>query len=115
MDTNSDTLTRMVGMVICQRRKSLGMTQEELAEKVGIGQQSLSRIEQGRTAPRFERLPIFANALDCRVVDLFTLPHLSVRHCADALAYMLAPLDAEQREFVHTQISQLVQFLQTRG
>jgi len=47
------------------------MTQERLAKMVGIGQQSLSRMEQGHIAPRFERLQGFAKALGCTVTDLF--------------------------------------------
>ena len=112
MANNSDTLARMVGAAICERRKTLGMTQEELAEKVGIGQQSLSRIEQGRTAPRFERLQMFADALNCRIVDLFSPPYSTAHSCAVSLAEMLEPLDKAKREFVYNHISQLVRFLQ---
>jgi transcriptional regulator with XRE-family HTH domain len=53
------------------RRKRRNLTQERLAEMVGIGQQSLSRMEQGHIAPRFERLQGFAAALGCTVADLF--------------------------------------------
>lgn len=51
MKERPNSLTQIVGQAIFQRRRALGMSQEELAEKVGIGQQSLSRMEQGKTAP----------------------------------------------------------------
>ncbi len=49
-------LTKIFGNNIRKRRKGLYLTQVELAERLGIGQQSLSRIERGVTAPKFERL-----------------------------------------------------------
>ena len=43
-------LTLAVGANIQQKRKLRGLTQEKLAEMVGIGQQSLSRMEKGQLA-----------------------------------------------------------------
>ncbi len=40
-------LTKIFGNNIRKRRKGLYLTQVELAERLGIGQQSLSRIERG--------------------------------------------------------------------
>ncbi|MCL1890340.1 MAG: helix-turn-helix domain-containing protein, partial [Desulfovibrionaceae bacterium] len=71
MSAKSTALTKIVGANIMNRRKRRNLTQEKLAEMVGIGQQSLSRMEQGHIAPRFERLQGFANALGCSVADLF--------------------------------------------
>ena len=55
-----------------RKRKAMNLTQEALAEIFGIGQQSLSRMERGAMAPKFERLSDIANALHCTVADLFT-------------------------------------------
>ena len=49
-------LSVIFGNNIHRKRKQLGLTQDELAEKLGIGQQSLSRMERGTMAPKFERL-----------------------------------------------------------
>ena len=100
-----------MGGRIKEQRIKMGMTQEELAEKVGIGQQSLSRMEQGKTAPRFERLQNLADALDCRVVDLFAEPQESADFYADSLAELFSALSDEQRVFVHRQAAQLIHFL----
>ena len=59
------------GSIISEKRKLLKMSQEELAERVGISQESLSRMEKGVIAPRFERLQLFAEALECSIADLF--------------------------------------------
>ena len=50
------------------------MTQEALAETLGISQESLCRMEKGLIAPRFERLFDFARALDCSIAGLFAEP-----------------------------------------
>jgi len=53
------------------KRKQLGLTQDELAELLRIGQQSMSRIERGVMAPKFERLQEIAQMLHCSVPELF--------------------------------------------
>ena len=47
------------------------MTQAELAERLGVGNDSLSRIEKGVVAPRFQRLELIAEVLGCTVSELF--------------------------------------------
>ena len=71
MPQKSNSLAIIVGKNIMNRRKRRNLTQEKLAEMIGIGQQSLSKMEQGHMAPKFERLQDFANALGCTVSDLF--------------------------------------------
>ena len=68
--TKSD-LAIIFGKNIQRKRTQLGLTQDELAERLGIGQQSLSRIERGTMAPKFERLQDIASVLHCPVSELF--------------------------------------------
>jgi transcriptional regulator with XRE-family HTH domain len=60
----------------------MGLTQADMAEKLGMGGDSLSRIENGVVAPRFYRLGEIADILDCHVADLF-------RHESDPLSVKL--------------------------
>lgn len=46
------------------RREELGLDQSELAQRLGVGQQTISRWETGHGLPRRERLPQLADALD---------------------------------------------------
>ncbi len=48
-------LAKRLGALIAARRKSLGLTQGELAEAVGIEQESMSRIETGIITPSLSR------------------------------------------------------------
>ena len=66
-------LALVVGANICARRKLKNMTQASFAEQLGIGADSLSRIERGLAAPRFNTLERMADLLDCSVADLFQL------------------------------------------
>ena len=42
---------KLIGIRIMQRRKSFGLTQEELAEKLGLSKNHLSNIECGKYLP----------------------------------------------------------------
>lgn len=52
-----------------QRRKELGLSQAELAERVGVAQQSIHKIEDGRTLKPRNILQL-ANALQCSALWL---------------------------------------------
>jgi len=88
------------GAAISERRRLLGISQETMAERVGISQESLSRMEKGFIAPRFERLQLFADALGCSIADLFR-EQREAREWAATLEKILSPLsDCEQQELM---------------
>ena len=88
------------GAIVAERRKLLGMSQEFLAERVGISQESLSRMEKGLIAPRFERLRLFADALECSIPALFQ-EQTETSEKAAAIEKIISPLsDCEQKEIV---------------
>jgi len=47
------------------RRKELGMTQDELAEKAGLGVATIRRIESARFWMNVQQLLMLCHALDC--------------------------------------------------
>ena len=53
---SDDTLLKEMGERIYRRRKSLKLTQEELAEKLGVSTQMISNLELGKKAVRPENL-----------------------------------------------------------
>ena len=90
----------LFGAMVSERRKLLNMSQETLAERVDISQESLSRMERGFIAPRFERLQLFADALECSIADLFRT-QIRASERAVALERILSPLSGgEQQELV---------------
>jgi len=52
-------------------REKYGLTQEKLAEKVGVTRQTIISIERGRYTPSLELSLKFARAFKCKVEDLF--------------------------------------------
>lgn len=68
---NKEQLAVIVGANITAKRKRMGLNQAQLAEQIGIGPDSLSRIESGITAPKFQTLEKMAHVLDCTVAELF--------------------------------------------
>jgi len=49
-------------------RIEAGLTQEQLAEKIGSGQNRVSAWERGATSPNLSTLELIAAALGCRFV-----------------------------------------------
>lgn len=64
-------LATIVGANITARRRLMGWNQAAFAERLGMGADSLSRIERGLVAPRFPRLEQMAELLECSVAELF--------------------------------------------
>lgn len=58
---------------VAERRKELGYTQAQLAERVGIGQHTVSDIETGRHVPFVDVAIRICRALDRNVEDLFVV------------------------------------------
>lgn len=108
MKSDPTSQTVQLGRKIRTRRKQLGMTQEQLAEMLGVGHQAMSRIEQGHMAPKMDRLPALAQALQCTVSELFRTADDSQDTYAHRLADLFSELPAHKQEFVFHHISSLV-------
>ena len=94
---DTDFLKEM-GQRIMLRRKSLRMTQEELAEKLGVSTQMISNLELGKKAIRPENL-----AKVCTVLELsadFILTGTDTKTAVDAVAERLILLTAEELQMI---------------
>ena len=70
MDSKQQKLAREIGQTIAKYRQQAGLTQEQLAEKLGVGNETVSRIERGVILPSLVRLSDIADHLNCRTEDL---------------------------------------------
>jgi transcriptional regulator with XRE-family HTH domain len=59
-----------IGIKIKEFRKSKGLTQQELAEKIGVTAVTVTRYENNSRKPDFVILNEIADALDCKLADL---------------------------------------------
>lgn len=64
-------LPKVLGKKIQKRRQDIGLTQEELGEKVGISRAYMGYIEQGRYAPSLEVLEKIAKVLKTPISNFF--------------------------------------------
>ena len=70
-----------IGEAIQNARKSAGLTQEQLAEKVYVTRQAVSRWETGESEPGIDMRKLLASVLGVPVVDLLDLPDAPACQC----------------------------------
>ena len=64
-------LRKRFGLQVQKLRKATGMTQEQLADHIDLTVESVSSIERGVYAPRFDTLEKISMALNKPLKDLF--------------------------------------------
>ena len=72
--------------VLPQLRKERGMTQEDLAAKLYITRQAVSRWETGETTPGIDMIKLIAVTLDVPVVHLIDMPEHYCQSCGMILS-----------------------------
>lgn len=102
-----NTLAKSIGRAIARQRAHAELTQEEVAAKLGIGNEAVSRLERGIATPSIQRLYELAELFGCQAVDLLTAGSSHVDDQMRHLKQMLAPLKAEDRELVLRLVEQL--------
>lgn len=102
---SSDTFLSNMGIRIAQRRKELHLTQEQLAEKMGVSLQTVSCIELGKKAVRPENLANLCSYLDISA-DYILYGKRNKQQMNDTLT-KLSALDAESYHTVQSLIDLL--------
>ena len=105
---HTKSLAKVIGDNIANKRRELGMTQMALAERLGIGQDALSRMEMGTISPKIARLRDFAITLECSVMSLFREQHNDINVHLAELGELLLPLKQQQREAVIRAMREIV-------
>ncbi len=85
-----------LGNNIKKYRKEKDMTQEELADYLGVSSQAVSRWENGTTYPDIELIPVLANLFDISTDVLFDMKQTEKEIAATAVLTELAELTREQ-------------------
>ncbi len=86
-------LKENLGQNIQRLRKQRKITQEQLAEQVGIDPKNISRIENGNNYPTAENLTSIAKALDTEIYELFVFKEISY---PDMKQEIINALDSEK-------------------
>lgn len=79
-------IRKAIGRNIAIFRKKKGLSQKELAEKIGIGLPNISYIENGKYAPRMNTLIRLSQVLDAEMYEFFILErHIQKENIKTAL------------------------------
>lgn len=66
----------LFGKRLRELRKRNNMTQEKLAEIIGIEPRNILKIENGKSFPRISTMQKIMEIFDCKAADLFEFEHL---------------------------------------
>ena len=89
-----DPMDIALGAAVRIRRRTMGISQEALAEQCGVSFQQIQKYENGANRISFSRLVQIARALKCRVVDLLDVldgPDVETAADLDMLTRMRTP------------------------
>ncbi len=67
-----DRINEILADNISKYRKKSGLSQVELAEKLGLTYQAISKWETAKCAPDISLLPMMAELFECSIDDLFS-------------------------------------------
>jgi transcriptional regulator with XRE-family HTH domain len=101
MDKKAErALAEAIGRAIARRRIEAGYTQEEVAEKLGLGRGAVARVEQGIAIPNVIRLAELAELFGCRIDELLIEGSTRLDDQAVLITRELASLGAAERQLL---------------
>ncbi|QLF94885.1 helix-turn-helix transcriptional regulator [Pseudomonas sp. ABC1] len=109
--TDVKKLADVVGRAIARQRVRCKLSQEQVAERLGIGSEAVSRIERGIVMPNIERLAELAEIFGCETAELLTEASARAEDQARHLHSLLAILDKDDRQLVMGVVESLVERL----
>lgn len=104
---NKQHFAKQLGATIAAYRQNRGLTQEQVSERLGISNESVSRMEHGVVMPNLMRLIEFADIFQCSVADLMIKHSSSPKDETAYLASLLDGLSETDKSFVIKNIEQL--------
>lgn len=85
-----------LGNTIARYRLQVGLTQAQVAEKLGIGNDAVSRLERGMVDPPVGRLLALADVLDCSMAELLTESSPRLQDHVQYILHLLTCLETEE-------------------
>ena len=108
------TMARRLGSSIAALRKTRDWTQSELAERVGVDTETISRFERGATLPSLLTLEKISKSLKVGVGELLAESSAQPDDLASTLSAWLADLEEADRTFVLETIKRTCDHLRGR-
>ena len=104
-------LARRLGAAIAQRREKVGLTQEQVSEMLGIGNQAVSRMERGAVMPTMKRVFEFSGLFQCGADELILAASDREADQAAVIASVIANVPPRKRDAFMAIVKQLAELL----
>lgn len=98
--SRSSKLAKCLGRNIAARRKQLAWTQDQLAERVEVDAETISRFERGAHLPSLPTLDRLASVMRVQIGELMSELAITAEDDALAISAWLHGLSQENRRFV---------------
>ena len=108
------SISKAAGAGISAMRARAGMTQEDVAEALGIGVEAVSRLERGVVDPGVPRLVELAHLFDCGVAELLMGASPRAVDQVGLIAQDIANLPAKEREAIAAIVKQIAALLRAK-
>lgn len=103
----ADEMAVRLGGNLAQRRNELGLTQAQVAERLDVNTETISRFERGATLPSLQTLDRLANVLHTRMASLVEGVSTKPEELAQELSDVLRPLNDDDRVMLLGMVKQL--------
>ncbi|MEN4946448.1 helix-turn-helix transcriptional regulator [Pseudomonas proteolytica] len=100
-----------IGRMIAKHRTERNLTQEEVAERMGIGSEAISRLERGLVELSVAKLMQLADIFDCRMDELLTKSSSRPNDQSQMITSLLSGLKESDRAFILATVEQLAAHL----
>jgi transcriptional regulator with XRE-family HTH domain len=96
------TIEQLVDRQVAAHRKTAGLTQAALAERIGVAVETISRLERGVVIPPVSRLDEIAEVLGVKLIDLFRYSERgrATDHAVDRLVAAVVRRGADDVEVI---------------
>ena len=112
MSKNSRQLAKRLGAQIAARRRVFQWSQDQLAEKLNLAPDTISRFERGVTVPSLSTVQDLAEVLGLRISDLVSESSSAPQDQVEVILAWMRPLALEERAFVLNLVKQTCDFMQ---
>lgn len=113
---NLKKLQQTIASRVKSLRKAAGLTQEQLAEKAGMGPEYLSRLETAQRIPSLETIVELAAALGTDPVDLLgKLENDAQAERSDRIATALRGISEENASFLEAEMMNWISHIRHLG
>jgi len=108
------SLVKAIGKAISTKRIVAGLSQEKVAESLGISREAVSRMETGAAIPTVVRLAELAGIFNCGIEELLTEASNRQLDQARQITELLDGLTEKNRTMLLNVIKQLISGLSKR-